>query len=53
MRFRMQREDILKHTNGKCRVVYVLVCKRKIFLSLRMSSAFCVRFSQLIDHSVT
>ena len=34
----------------KCHVFYILVCKRKIFLSILMVGVICVHFSQLIYH---
>jgi hypothetical protein len=49
----MEGEDILEHTNGKFHGVYILLCKRKIFLSILMSSVICVHISQLVDHYVT
>ena len=29
---------------------YILVCKKKIFLSIQMASVICVHLSQLVDH---
>jgi hypothetical protein len=50
LRFKMQREDIFEHTNDKCHVFHILVCKRKTCLSTVMANVICVHFSQLIDH---
>ena len=47
--FIMQGEDMIEHTNDKCRV---LVCKRKIFLSILISSVICVHYYQLVEHCV-
>jgi hypothetical protein len=41
LRFGMQGEDIVEHTIGKCHV-YVLVCKRKLFLNILMSRVICI-----------
>ena len=41
--------SIFECTNDKCHVFTVLVCKRKIFLSMLMASVIRVHFSQLID----
>jgi hypothetical protein len=30
--------------------VYILICKREMFLSMLMPSVTCVNFSQLVDH---
>jgi hypothetical protein len=48
----MQREIFLSIlTAMSC--VYILVCKRKIFLNKLMQSAICVQFSHLVDDCVT
>ena len=49
----VQGEDIFARTNGVWLCVYILVCKRKIFLSILMADVNCVHFSQLVDHCVT
>jgi hypothetical protein len=43
-------EDVLEHTNDKCHVFYIVVCKRKISLSILMASIICLHFGQLLDH---
>ena len=53
LRFGMQGEDIIEHTNGKCHVFYTLVCKRNVFSSILMPSVLSVQFNQLADHCVT
>jgi hypothetical protein len=45
----MQEEDIFESTNGKCHILKILVCKKKIFLSILMASVICVHCSQLVD----
>ena len=44
LRFSMQGECVIEHSDGKCHAIYILVCKRRIFLSIRMSSVTCVQF---------
>ena len=46
----MQREDILSVPMAS---VHILVCTKKIFLSILMASFICVHFSQLVDRCVT
>ena len=43
------------HTNAKRHVfiIYISIYKRKIFLSILMTSVIRVRFRQLVDHCVT
>ena len=40
--FIMQGKDVIER---KCHVFYILVCTRKIFLSILMPSVICVHFS--------
>jgi hypothetical protein len=51
-RFSVQGEDSFEHDNGKCHVFYILVCKRKVFMSILMPSVIGVHFRQLVDHIV-
>ena len=54
LRFNMQGADVNEHTNHKCHVfTFLNLCKRKVFLSIRMPSVICVHFSQFVDHCVT
>ena len=50
-RLSMQEEESFDCTYGKCHV-YIIACKRRIFLSILMASVICVHFSQLVDHYV-
>ena len=50
MGFGMQGEDIIEHVNGKCHVVYISICERKIVLSVLVLNVICSHFSQLVDH---
>ena len=40
--FRVQGEDVIKHTNGKYHVFTFYNAKRKTFLRILMSSVVCV-----------
>ena len=44
LHFIVQEKNILEHTNARCHVFYILICKRKIFLSILTSSVLCVHF---------
>lgn len=48
--FSMQGEDVCERTNGKRHVFYILVCMRKLFLSILMPCVICVHFGQLVNH---
>ena len=50
IRFGMQGEDVIEHTNGKCHVFTFQYAR--VFLNILMPSVSCVHFSQLIDHYV-
>ena len=41
--FSMQRGDIIEHIIEKCHI-FILVCKRKIFFNILLSSVICVHF---------
>ena len=53
LHFDMERKNVFESANDKCDVFYMLVCKRKILLSILMACIICVYFSQLVDHCVT
>jgi hypothetical protein len=47
LRFSMQEEDLVEHTNGKCYVLAFQYARGKMFLSTVMPSIICVHFSQV------
>ena len=52
MQFSIQGESFIEQTTGPWQMscVYILVSKRKTFLSILMPSVICACFSQLVDH---
>ena len=53
LHFSMLKLGIIEYTKLSRSCVYILVCKRKVFLSILMPSVRFVHSSQFVDHCVT